>query len=163
MCIRDRAPFLKGWLALPIINFTFLYFLLIMFALMGYVLYQFHWTLGVAVDQAHIDAQTPVASDPVGDEIARLVANSAIQGALDLAHEEQRTAPENVALRERYHRLLVMTGKNDRVLEHGRRYLTLLLQKAQGAAAVSYTHLDVYKRQVGVGWEAGHDDIVWSL
>ncbi|MGE5384702.1 MAG: hypothetical protein ACM3SV_02325, partial [Betaproteobacteria bacterium] len=76
------APFLRGWLALPLLNFTVLYFTLIMFAMMGYVLYQFHGMLGLPIDRIpETPANTP-SRDAVGDEIAACLANGNIVGAL---------------------------------------------------------------------------------
>lgn len=131
------APLLRGWLALPIINFTFLYFLLIMFAMMGYVLYQYHWVLGVSVDERNLQKIAPSPTQTAADDIARHIAEGNIQGALDIAYEQQRNEPENIPVQERYNKLLIMADKKERALEHGRRLLSLLLQKGLGGQAVS--------------------------
>ena len=132
------APLLRGWHALPIIDFCFLYFLHVMFAMMGYVLYQYHWELGVQVDQLHGEASGAVVpSDAVGDVIARLIASGDVDAALEAAHEQHLAEPEDLKAQERYHKLLLMAEKKDRALDHGRRYLSLLLQRKQGDAAVT--------------------------
>lgn len=131
------APFLRGWLALPILNFTFLYFLLIMFAMMGYVLYQYHWVLGVDVDERNLRQIAATPQQSADDEIARCLAEGNLQAALDISYDQQRNEPDNVAVQERYNKLLIMAEKTDRAIEHGRRLLSLLLQKNLHAQAVA--------------------------
>ncbi len=124
------APFLGGWLTLPLLNFAFLYFNLIMFNMMGYVLYQFHRELGleVKVGFAAAEGKKPAAkADAVGEQIAAKVTAGDLAGALDLAYEQQRLEPDNIAAQDRYHKLLLLADKNDRALDHGRRYLSTLL------------------------------------
>ncbi|MBS1198427.1 MAG: hypothetical protein H6R18_2212 [Proteobacteria bacterium] len=132
------APLLRGWYALPIIDFSFLYFIYVMFAMMGYVLYQYHWELGVQVDRVHSEASgAAVQDDAGGDLIAQLIANGDIDAALAAAHEQHLAEPEDLKVQERYHKLLLMAEKNDRAVNHGRKYLSLLLQKKQGDSAVA--------------------------
>ena len=126
------APFLRGWLALPLVNFVFLYFNLIMFNMMGYVLYQYHQVLGleVKVDFARAEGRkaVPAKPDPVADQVAAKIAQGDTAGALEIAYEQQRMEPENLAAQDRYHKLLLATGNKERALEHGGRYLSTLLR-----------------------------------
>lgn len=124
------GPLLKGWLFLPVVDFCFLYFLYVMFAMMGYVLYQYHWELGVHVERLH-DEGVAAPVDAIGDVIAERIASGDVEAALEAAREQHQSAPEDIKVQERYHKLLLMAGKTDHVLEHGRRYLSLLLQKKQ--------------------------------
>ena len=141
------APLLGGWLTLPVINFVFLYFNLIMFAMMGYVLYQYHQALGLEVkvsfakNAAAAQGRPGVAADPVGERIAAKIAAGDILAALDDAYEQQRLEADNVAVQERYHRLLLLAEKKERALDHGHRYLALLLRRGHGDAA-----LDLFMR-----------------
>lgn len=132
------GPFLRSWLGLPLINFAFLYFNLIMFNMMGYVLYQYHHILGVpvTVDFAEANGKNRPKSDQAGEEIARKVADGDLAGALDAAYEQQRLEPENIAVQDRYNKLLVLAGKNDRALDHGRRYLATLMRINRSDRAV---------------------------
>ena len=131
MALVTRIP---GWLILPMMNFVGMYFTLIMFNLMGYVVYQFHHLLGVQLSPA---AQVHgKASAESSDLIGQLIAEGQITEALDLAYEAQRVAPDEIAPNSRYHKLLALAGKNDTLLTHSKRYLTLLLQKMRGDEAL---------------------------
>jgi hypothetical protein len=148
------APLLGGWLTLPLVNFSFLYFNLIMFNMMGYVLYQFHRELGVDVkvgfDQAEAKEQgrgshVPITRDLVGEEVAAKVACGDLTGALDAAYEQQRVEVDNIVAQERYHKLLLLADKKDRAIDHGRRYLSTLQQL--GRDDLSF---DLFKRLVAL-------------
>ena len=136
------APLFKGWLLLPVVNFVFIYFTLVMFNMMGYCLYQYHNSLGldVKVDfDAATDGSEPAAGakprDLVGEAIAEKVGAGDIKGALEAAYDQQRTATDDVNVQERYHKLLVLDGDQDRILNHGRHLITLLLRKDRGDRA----------------------------
>ncbi len=125
------SPLLGGWLTLPLLNLVFMYFNLVMFNMMGYVLYQYHRELGVdvAVDFAKAAARRGGTSkDAVADAIAAKVATGDLDGALDAAYEQQRTETDNVAVQDRYQKLLLLAGKQERALDHGHRYLATLLR-----------------------------------
>jgi len=119
---------------LPAMNFVTMYFTLIMFNLMGYVVYQFHHLLGVQVSSTAQANGKPVGESH--DLIGQLIAEGQITEALDLAYEAQRTAPDEIATNSRYHKLLALAGQNDRLFSHSKRYLTLLLQKNRGDDAL---------------------------
>jgi hypothetical protein len=137
-------PLLGDWLALPLWTFVLLYFNLIMFAMMGYTLYQFHQGLGlkVRIGFAH-SASNPAAKsagvqgDPMAEAVARLVADGDIAAAVDIAYEQQRQNPYDMAIQERYHNLLLLAEKKERALSHGQGYLALLLRKERGDLALN--------------------------
>jgi hypothetical protein len=132
------SPFLRGWFALPLANFVFLYFNLIMFNMIGYALYQYHRELGLDVKVGFAEQQGRAAergdrraapADPIGDEVAARVAAGDLEGALDTAYEQQRMEPDNLIAHERYHKLLQLSEKRQRTLDHGQRYLAALLRR----------------------------------
>jgi len=123
---------LPGWLLFPALNFVAMYFTLIMFNMMGYVVYQYHHLLGVSVSSVS-DARPAVDG---ADALGRLIGAGRIDAALDMAYEAQRVAPDDVAANGRYHKLLALAGRDERLLSHGRRYLNLLLQKGLGDEAL---------------------------
>lgn len=132
-------PRLPGWLIVPSANFVSMYFTLIMFNMMGYVVYQHHHLLGVPVREANTGGKKGEKNggrDEVGATIGRLVGAGAIEQALDLAYEAQRVAPDDVLAHERYHKLLALAGKEDRLLAHSQRYLAALLQRGKGDEAL---------------------------
>ena len=128
-------PRLPGWLIMPAMNLVAMYFTLIMFNLMGYVVYQYHHLLGVQVSSAASSNGKPIAEGT--DAIGQLIAAGEITEALGLAYEAQRVAPDEVAPNSRYHKLLALAGQNDRLLTHSRRYLSLLLEKNLGDEALT--------------------------
>ncbi len=133
---------LPGWLLLPSLNFVAMYFTLIMFNMMGYVVYQYHHLLGVQVSSAATanGAKADARANESAEAIGRLIGAGEIDEALDLAYEAQRVAPDDLAALGRYYKLLALAGREDRLLSHSRRYLSVLLQKKQGDEA-----LEVYR------------------
>ena len=142
------VPRLGRWLALPVVNYVFIYFTLVMFNMMGYCLYQYHHMLGLKVnvdfDAARDGSDAAVAAgkprDTAGDEIAARVAAGDVKGALGIAYEQTRTAPEDIALQERYHKLLLLGDRPDSTLSHAQELISLLLRKERGQRA-----LEVFK------------------
>jgi hypothetical protein len=130
------APLVSPWLLLPVVNFVSMYFTLIMFNMMGYVVHQYHGALGVDQD-AKAGPAVGAKEESGAEAIGRLVGAGQIDQALELAYEEQRIAPENLAVQQRYHKLLQLAGRTDRLLSHGPRYLSLLLKKGMGGDALA--------------------------
>lgn len=129
-------PLFSGWLVLPVLNLVAMFFTLIMFNMMGYVVYQYHAALGVSVHAAtRPEVERPAETD--AEAIGRLVGAGQIDAALERAYEAQRVAPDNLAAQQRYHKLLLLGDRNDRLLAHGRRYLGLLLSKGMGDEALN--------------------------
>lgn len=142
------APLFGGWLALPVVNFVFIYFTLVMFNMMGYCLYQYHHMLGLKVrvdfDAARDGRDSAAAADKprdtAGEAIAARVASGDLKGALGLAYEQARTEPDAIAVQERYHKLLLLGDKPDSTLSHGQGLISLLLRKERSQRA-----LEVFK------------------
>ena len=132
------ASKLPGWMLLPVLNFVAMYFTLIMFNMMGYVLYQYHHLLGLQIRTRASGAGNGSASsgDQGVDAIGQLIGAGEIDKALDLAYEAQRIAPDDVAAHGRYHKLLALAGRDDRLITHSKRYVEVLLQKGQGDEAL---------------------------
>lgn len=138
------APLLRSGIALPVVNFVFIYFTLVMFNMMGYCLYQYHHMLGLKVKidfDAARDGGEPAAAadkprDAAGEEIAARIASGDLDGAIGLAGEEARIKPEELAVQERYHKLLLLGGKPDSTLRHGQGFVSLLLRKERGQRAL---------------------------
>jgi len=136
IALRLLSPILGGWLAVPVVTFAYVYFTFVMANMTGYVLYQFHESLGFAVKVGFevtgaSDAKTGPATDPIGDDIARHVANGNLKDALEIANEQQQVEPDNIVAHERYHKLLGLAGRNEALLRHGTPYIGALLRKDQ--------------------------------
>ena len=140
--LKLLSPLLGGMMTLPIVFFVSIYFLLVMFNMMGYCLYQYHHMLGldVKVDFEHNEAAAagkPVKPrDPVGEAIAAKVAEGDIKGALEAAYDQQRNEPNDVAVQERYFKLLLMSEKPTSALEQGKGLISLLIRNNRAAQAV---------------------------
>lgn len=148
MVVPLLLPRLGVWLALPVVNYVFIYFTLVMFNMMGYCLYQYHHMLGLAVrvgfDAARDGTESAAAvgkpRDTAGEEIAALVAAGDVKGALGIAYEQARTEPDDIALQERYHKLLLLGDKPDSTLNHAQGFISLLLRKER-----THRALEVFK------------------
>lgn len=126
-------------LALLTLAFTAvgMYFTMIAFNMMGYVLYQYHRPLGLDVDEPRgRRGGAPEPRDEESDQIAALIAAGQLDKALDIAYEAQRVDPESLPAQERYHKLLHLAGKTDRLLPHANRFIGLLLRKSMPAKAL---------------------------
>jgi hypothetical protein len=145
IALRLLSPILGGWLTLPVVTFAYVYFTFVMANMTGYVLYQFHEPLGIAVKVGFevtraSDGKAEKAVDPIGDDIARHVASGNLKDALEIANEQQQVEPDNIVAHERYHKLLGLAGKNEALLRHGTPYVGALLRKDQ-----HYRALEVLK------------------
>jgi hypothetical protein len=131
-------PLMKGWLALPAINFVMIYFSWVMASLLGYVMYQNHAELGIdllpgaGADDVQADHRTPAQIAQQHDDalVAQMVTDGDMAGALMLAYEGQRTQPDDVAAQRRYHRMLLLApDKMDTLLAHAKRFIDMLVRR----------------------------------
>jgi hypothetical protein len=138
-------PAISPWLALPIFNFLLIYFSWVMASLLGYVMYQNHVELGIdllpgaGADAYEADRRTPaqIARDDADAEVAQLVTDGDVIGALALAYEAQRTAPDDLAAQRRYHRVLLLAPeKQATLLDHARRFVPLLMRRDLASEAL---------------------------
>jgi tetratricopeptide (TPR) repeat protein len=117
------------------VNAAAMYFTTVAFNMMGYVLYQYHQALGLTVDEPRQRGQRQAEADPVGNQVADFLAAGQMDKALDAAYEGQRLAPDDAAAQERYHKLLHLAGKTDRLLVHANRLIPLLLRQQKADRA----------------------------
>lgn len=129
------------WVML-LLNIVAMYFTLIMFNMMGYVLYQFHDALGLDV-RVEFDQQADGAprraappADPVVARIGQLVAEGKVLEAAEVAYEDQRNNPHSIPAHDRYHRVLMQTDRKERTLTHGKKFISLLLRQEQPRRAL---------------------------
>lgn len=137
-------PRVSLWLLVPLFNFSFIYFGWVMASLLGYVMYQHHEALeidllpGAGADEAPPERRSPeqIARQETDALVAELVTEGDIPAALNIAYEDQRLRPNDVAALRRYHRVLLMTDKTPALLDHAKRFIALLLQQELGAEAL---------------------------
>ncbi|MBI3149365.1 MAG: hypothetical protein HYZ17_12720 [Betaproteobacteria bacterium] len=121
-------------LAMPVWFGLEVYFGLVMFNLMGYVLYQYHDRLGLDVRPA--EARKPSEQEL----IAKAIDENRVQDALGLAYEAQRTRPDDLEAIETYGKLLFLAKQPEKALAQAQRLIPLLLAKQRGLRA-----LEVFK------------------
>ena len=133
------------FLAIFVVAFLFMYFYLIMFNMMGYVLYQYHRDLGYDADidfedaddgtGAHEKAHQPSADEVLDERVADLISEDELEEAINIAYEAQRLNPENPKAIDRYFKLLVLADKTEKALSYGRRAIRTLLENERFEAA----------------------------
>ena len=123
--------YIPGFLLLPVGFFLQAYFTIAMFAMMGYLIYQYHEVLGFdevkQVEESPTKPVTGLSADPLLNEIYILN----IEGMQDEAIKRLQKAIQRDHKPEYYaklHRLLQSTGRNAELCRLGEAYLKFLLK-----------------------------------
>ncbi|HXY22090.1 MAG TPA: hypothetical protein VEI29_05365 [Burkholderiaceae bacterium] len=130
-----------AWL---VVSFVGNYFLVLMCALIGYVMYQYSAVLGIAVvgpGDARVRGSMSAAAHArrVREAmIGKLVAAGDFREAIELLNEDLRERPNDLSLHVRLHTLLVHEGSTPRIQEHAERYLELLLAASNFKEALKF-------------------------
>ncbi|RFA30650.1 hypothetical protein CAI21_03790 [Alkalilimnicola ehrlichii] len=110
--------------------FSSFYFMVIMYSLMGYVLYQHHDKLGYAPD----------AETGEDDADLALYKRFLAEGRYDAAREELRgilqSTPDNLELHRQFHRLCKLTGDKSSLRGHGNHFIPKLVAQERIREAV---------------------------
>lgn len=127
---------LYGWV-IPLMVFVQGYFTLVTFALMGYVLYQYHGKLGLSVV---VDVETGTEGErrnehPLLGDIEVLTREGRLEDAARVLRERVVANRDDMKLRERFHRLLAAIGDVDKLCGHGAEYIGKLLDSSNAAKA----------------------------
>lgn len=123
------------------------YLMLVLFATMGYALYQYHQELGydVKVDfDTHREKEVRAASaaagkpvDPIAQQVNALVKEGRMDEALRVVHDAMRYDKLNADLNERAHQLYVAKGDPAKTLAHGVAYVHSLVAAKRGSKALA--------------------------
>lgn len=134
------------WLLLPLLNFVSIYFLWVMAALIGYVMYQHHGALQIQVARQPASKDAP-AADPKAQarerdaEVSALARDGRLSKAIEQAREWARVEPDNLDNEDRYHRVLLLDDPaSGRLVRQAQRYLPLLLEQKRGQQALQVFH-----------------------
>jgi len=127
--------FLFAWvppvLAMPVLFGLEAYFGLVMFNLMGYVLFQYHDRLGLDI------VQPGQKKEPTEEEkIAQAIEENRIPDAVGIAYEAQRTRPDDLDAIERYCKMLFLAKQPEKALTQAQRLIPLLLARQRGLRAL---------------------------
>ncbi|RKZ37764.1 MAG: hypothetical protein DRQ37_01120 [Gammaproteobacteria bacterium] len=137
--LQVLEPVLPIWLFFMLGNFISCYFTVIMFNMMGYVVYQYHEELGfegVREFDTTEDAppQPAKSSDPFVNELHILLSEGKIDEAKSrLKQRVQADAGEE--LHAQYHKLLKLNNDKTELARHGGQYVQLLLSSRQSSKA----------------------------
>jgi len=138
------VPRIGPTLLFPTLTFIAMYFTLIMYNMMGYVLYQNHESIGLDVKVDFADSPDALhkrgaGPDPLTAELNRLLADGDTDAAAVLLAQKIRDDWENNDLHDRYHKLLMLAGRKE-IPSHGREYIGKLVREKKLARA-----LDIYR------------------
>lgn len=140
------------------------YFTLVMFGLMGYVLFQYHHRLGLEVD---VDVEALAVGDaaagpehPLLGDVEAMIQEGRLEQAIAALRIRVLQNRTDRVLRDRFHRLLALTGDVKRLTGHGAEYIGLLLNSTDRAKAVQ-----VWRdcRQADPGFALDSPDQIYPL
>ena len=132
---------LPGWLAAVLADMVTMYFMVSMYYLMGYALYQNHAALGIDVQVDTAMAARAVTRKPgepslLGPETQGLVAEGKLEAAAARVEERLRREWDNNRLHDQYHKLLLLAGEPKPIVKHVNEYAAKLVREKKGARAV---------------------------
>jgi len=150
---RLLGPMIPDLIEYPVTAFFSMYFLLVMYNMMGYVVYQYHEKLGYSVDKtfdknAAEVAPTAKAGPPLSprdQRIADLMRDGDIKGAIDELKDDMRYNRTDISDNQKLHKLYLALGESDKTLPHAQQLITWLVAADQGTAA-----LEVLQRMRGI-------------
>ncbi len=140
------------WLLAGVSSFVGNYFFLIMCALMGYVMFQYHEELGVAVmgpgdsGRPVLRGRVDVAARNRDALIGQMVAAGEVAQAVALVTEDLAERPNDLSLHARLRRLLLAENDAARLDEHTDRYLALLVKSGNLDEALSLVEEEIERR-----------------
>ncbi|MDD5034763.1 MAG: hypothetical protein PHE55_08400 [Methylococcaceae bacterium] len=131
-------PLLPLPLLMVLSTFLSAYFIVIMFHMMGYAIYQYHEELGLeGVKEYELKpAKTEAKVDELLAEINILISEGRIDDAKARLKQELRHSanPEHF---QRYHKLLLLGEDEDELARNGKEYINLLMVKGQKSNALA--------------------------
>lgn len=132
---------LPAWLAVFLAFGVNMYFTVAMYYLMGYVLFQYHNKLDVAVDVTHEEAARSVAKTPaepplLGPETLTMLESGDLNAAAQRIAPRIRGEWDNHKLHDQFIKILVMSGDREALERHCRAYLPTLVNEQRLARAV---------------------------
>ncbi len=147
------GPLIPDVIEYPVAAFFSMYFLLVMYNMMGYVVYQYHEKLGYSVDKTfdkNAAEESPKAKvgpplSPRDQRIADLMRDGDVKGAIDEIKDDMRYNRTDINDNQKLHKLYLALGDNDKTLPHAQQLITWLLAADQGSVA-----LEVMQRMRGI-------------
>jgi tetratricopeptide (TPR) repeat protein len=133
------VEYLPASIYMPVSYFIIMFFTLVMFNLMGYVLYQYHEELGYSVQQGNNESNDPEPRLQETESALRKIEILFHEGKLVEAEERLvqmiQKHPANMQYRERFHRLLLARGDLDGLRIYSADYIGRLMLDNQPSEA----------------------------
>jgi len=132
------VDFLPSVIYQPLWFFVGMYFMLIMFNMMGYVLYQYHEELDYSISEEFSDSSTAttlVDFDPALREVEILFQEGKVDEARQRLLRLIRDNPGNLIYRERLHKLHINLGRIEQMHESSADYIVRLLSEQRPSEA----------------------------
>ena len=132
---------LPRWLAAVLADMVTMYFMVSMYYLMGYALYQNHAALGIDVQvdtamAARAVSKRPAEQSVLGPETQALVAEGKLEEAAARLEDRLRREWDNNKVHDQYHKLLLHSGQPKPIAKHVNEYVAKLLREKKAARAV---------------------------
>lgn len=141
--IETLSPALSVELLVSVFSAGNTFFIFVQASLIGYVMYQHHERLGIDLESsaAHSNESSgrsarDNASQSADRHVSEMIMSGNIDHAIDVAHEAQRMAPDDVNAQERYHKVLLLAEKNEKLGQHAERFIPLLINQSMIPRAV---------------------------
>jgi hypothetical protein len=141
------GKFMPSWVSGILASVVSMYFMVSMYYLMGYVLYQNHEELGVDVQvdtamaqhnlqKAGAGAGGKAVPDVLGPETRGLVADGKLEEAAARIESRMRREWDNNKLHDQYQKLLLLQGVPKAITKHVNEYVPKLMREKKAARAV---------------------------
>ena len=132
---------LPSWASAVLADMVTMYFMVSMYYLMGYALYQNHAALGIDVQvdtamAARAVSRKPAEQNLLGPETQGLIAEGKLEEAAARIEERLRREWENNKLHDQYHKLLLLSGQPKPLAKHVNEYVAKLVREKKAARAV---------------------------
>jgi len=139
------VEYLPTSIYLPVGNFIIMYFILVLFNMMGYVIYQYHEGLGYSIEQEYSESESwPNETEPELRKVEILFHEGKLDEARNRLISMIQGHPGNLQYRERLHRLVQKIGDIEGLRKYSADYLVRLILEDRPSEAVR-VYSDCYK------------------
>lgn len=146
-------------------NFIVMYFILVMFNMMGYVIYQYHERLGYSIEQEYSETgdyeSWPHETEPALRELEILFHEGKLDEVRKRLISMIQEHPGNMQYRERLHRLLLKSGDMEGLRNYSADYLTRLILEERPSDAIR-VFSDCYKLDKSFKFGSGRQRFIMA-
>ncbi len=159
----EPDSFLLYTLMRPVFYFIDFYFMVAMFHLMGYMIYQYHEELGVEVTVTNERPSTRAAApdEPLIAQSKDLIQEGKLAEAVEVVGGKLRSQGGTPELHEHYRQLLHLKKDKRALLEHANQYLPILLESVENPSKAVEVVAECYK--IDPKFSVSYPDYVTTL